>query len=182
MKQLLEEPCSWESYDVIFGLQKEYSTKYLNQYERNIIDDLLKSYKVICTYDYEQVSAGVLFEYFCRKLEEIGVDTKPVPIYMYEELVDLDYPEGLTYIRDDLAKILYKYPPELDETKCKEVVTKLFKSYAKTCYGKEVTVWFEKLSITEVLKNSPKERDWNKKFDEYKNIKKKFLEMKVFNQ
>lgn len=181
MRQVLEGPCSWEKYDIILNLQKEYSIKYLKKTERCIVNDLLKSYKEICKYEYEQVTAGILFDYFCDKLEKMGVDTKPVPVYIYEELVDVDYPENLTYINDDLVKILYKYPPELDEVKCKDAITKIFRAYAKECYGKEATVWFENISLVKVLNNSTKQSDWNKKFNEYTTAKKNFLTMKVFN-
>ena len=179
MRRLLEGTCSCEKYKELSALSKEYSSKYLKGEEHIIVDKLLVAYKSVCTYHYDQVCAESLFSYFKHKLKKNGIDPAPVPIYIDDEIVDVEVPGDMLYMRDDLARAIEQYPPEYDTDNCQNAVEMLFNHYAKSCYGAEPLVFFDDFPINEVLKKARNRSEWNNKFDAYKEAKQKFLEMDV---
>ena len=179
MKRILNDSYSWNNYKALSDLYKDYGTKYLKDEERAIIDSLLEAYKKVCSYNYEFVCAESLFSYFKYKLEQKGIDTKPVPIYIDDELVDVDFPPDLLYIRDDLARVVRDYPPEHDEQNCKDRIIVLFNEYKTSCYTNEEITFFDDCALNDVLKKARNRIEWNEKFNTIKDAKQKFLSMKV---
>ena len=178
MRRLLDGTCSREKYKELLDLSKEYGSKYLSKKERVIVDELLGAYKSVYAYQYDWVCAESLFSYFKHKLKKQGIDPEPAPIYDDDgEIVDVDVPGDMVYMRDDLAKAIEQYPPGYDTENCQNAVKVLFKHYAKSCYGAEQVVFFDDLSITEVLKKARNRSEWNNKLDAYEKAKSKFLEM-----
>lgn len=56
--------------------------------------------------------------YFCITLKQNGIDPKPVPIYVDDEIVNCEVPDGMMYMNDDLAKIINIHPPEYELEEC----------------------------------------------------------------
>ena len=80
MRRIIAEPRSWKNYKVLEETSKEHDSKYLTKKERTALTNFLAAYKNVCTYDYAFVCAESLFSYFCYKLDQNGINTKPVPI------------------------------------------------------------------------------------------------------
>lgn len=112
-------------------------------------------------------------------MKKKGIDPTPVPVYIEDELVDVDFPPEMLYFREDIARALGQYPPEYDTESCENVVLKLFEFYCKKCYSDEKVVFFDDYSISEVLERAKNRSEWNEKFSKYKVAKEAFLNMKV---
>ena len=180
MKRILEDENSWKNYKLLIEIAKEYNSKYLNKKEQIIVDTLLSTYREVCSYDYEFVCAQSLFSYFCYELEKNGIDTKHVPIYIEDELVDVDFPPDLLYMRDDLANVIKFNPPKYDENICLEKIKSIFKSYCKNCFNDADISFFDDFDLNKVLKNAKNRTEWDDKFSKYKEAKNKFLALKDF--
>lgn len=183
MKLLLEEPCSWKNYNNLEQLSKSYCSRYLRKAERDKIVNLLGAYKTICSYHYDQVCAQSLFSYFDYKLRQKGIDTKPKPLYIDDELIDYDYPDELFYMRDELAQMVEKYPPESNNAEdCRDGVIKIFNAFAKAHYTDDPISYFDDYSFDDVLKKAQISRKWDEEFSVYRAAKAEFLSMKVFGK
>lgn len=182
VRRLLENTPSWDNYHTLTEYSKDYCMKYLNRKERPVIEELLSAYKDVCRYDYESVCAESLFAYFKYKLKKNGIDPSPVPVYIEDELVDVEIPPDMLYFREDLARAIEQYPPEYDTDNCKNKVLKLFEFYCKKCYTDERIVFFDDCSILEVLKKAKNRSDWNEKFSRFNAAKEAFLDMKVLKK
>ena len=179
IRRLLDSSPSWDKYRSLTECCKDYSMKYLKRKERPIIEELLSSYKDICRYNYESVCAESLFSYFNYKLKKNGVDPSPVPVYIEDELVDVEFPPDMLYFREDVARAVEQYPPEYDTENCTNAVLKLFEVYCKKCYTDKKIDFFDDNSLLEVLKNAKNRSDWNDKFSRFKVAKETFLNMNV---
>jgi len=181
MKRILEDSYSWKNYKELERLSKEYSSRYLKKDERVIINRLLESYKKACSYDYDAVCAESLFSYFNYKLQKKGIDTKPVPILIEGEIVDMDFPDELLYMRDDLISLLKKYPIEYDEDMCQEKIELLYSDYCKSAYNNEVVTYFDDYSLSQVLEKAQNRKEWNEKLGEIQIAKNEFLKIKLLD-
>lgn len=179
IRRLLENASSWEKYRTLTEYTTDYSMKYLRRKERPIIEELLSAYKDVCRYNYESVCAESLFSYFNYKLKKNGIDPSPVPVYIEDELVDVEFPPDMLYFREDVARANEQYPPEYDIENCTNAVLKLFEFYCKKCYTDEKIVFLDDNSLLEVLKKAKNRSEWNSKFNRYKAAKEEFLKMKV---
>ena len=179
VRRLLENAPSWDKYRTLTEYTKDYSMKYLKRKERPVIDELLSTYKDVCHYNYEAVCAESLFSYFNYKLKKNGIDPSPIPVYIEDELVDVEFPPEMLYFREDVARAIEQYPPEFDTENCTNAVLKLFDFYCKKCYTDEKIVFFDDNSILEVLKKAKNRSEWNEKFSRYTAAKDAFLNMKV---
>ena len=65
---------------ILEDTSKTHDAKYLTKKERTALTAFLSAYKNVCSYNYSSVCAESLFSYFCYKLEQNGINTKPVPI------------------------------------------------------------------------------------------------------
>lgn len=180
MRRLLEQPPSWSNYRVLTELTKEHSIKYLHKNERSVLDELLLAYEDVCRYNYAVVCAESLSSYFKYKLKKNGIDPSPIPIYIEDELVDVDVPADMLYFKDDLARAVMQYPPEYDTENFTRVVQDLFKHYCKTCYTDKEIVFFDDHSISTVLKRAKIRSEWDEKFKRYKLAKDTFLAQQSF--
>lgn len=180
MKRILEKPYSWENYETLLKLSKEYSAIYLKENEQKLVENIIVAYRNVCTYNYERVCAECFFDCFKDILEKNGVNIKIVSIYIEGEMVDVAIPPELLYIEDDLARIINIYPPDYDEELCGEKVISAFKIYAKKFYGIETVRYFERCSFKDMLKKVHSWNGWNEKFDAMNNAKREFLNMKIF--
>lgn len=179
MKRILSESYSWKNYKMLEELLTSYSAKYLWPWERSKTEMLLSAYKEVCTYDYDHVCASSLFSYFKYKLKQNGVEPAVVPIYIDDELVDVDVPADLLYMEDDLARVINRYPPGYDTDNCTESVVAIFNAYCKKNYTDKAIVFFDDYDLESVLKNSRVRADWDKKLDEMKAARTTFEEMSV---
>jgi len=180
IRLLLEETPSWKHYRTFLELSKDRSIKYLKKGERPILDELMLAYKDVCRYNYEAVCAQSLASYFKNKLKENGIDPSPIPVYIEDELVDVEFPPDMLYFEEDLAGAVSKYPPEYDTENCTKAVTSLFMHYCKTCYTDKEIVFFDDYPVTSVLKKAKNRSEWDEKFSRYKVAKEAFLNMKSF--
>lgn len=179
MKRILNEPYSWKNYKSLEKLSQSYSAKYLWSWERSKTEKLLSAYKEVCTYDYDHVCASSLYSYFKYKLKQNGVEPAIVPIYIDNELVDVDVPPDLLYMEDDLARVINRYPPGYDMDNCTESVVAIFNAYCKKNYTDKTIAFFDDHTLESVLKNSRFRADWDKKLDEMKTARTAFEEMRV---
>lgn len=179
MKRILNEPYSWKNYKSLEKLSQSYSAKYLWSWERSKTEKLLSTYKEVCTYDYDHVCASSLYSYFKYKLKQNGVEPAIVPIYIDDELVDVDVPPNLLYMEDDLARVINRYPPGYDTDNCTESVVAIFNAYCKENYTDKTIAFFDDRTLESVLKNSRVRADWDKKVDEMKAARMAFEEMSV---
>lgn len=67
IKDILDEKHSWKNYNKLANIRNSYSTRYLKEEEKEVVNNLLKSYKDVCGYNYDYVCADSLFEYFKNK-------------------------------------------------------------------------------------------------------------------
>ena len=120
-----------------------------------------------------------MFSYFCYKLEQNGINTKPIPIEIDGEIVDYDIPTNLLYLRDDLFKIIEDRPFEYDEEgRTTDMVKALFDEYCKRYFSDKKIDYFDDYSLEQVLK-SKNRTEWDEKLTAYKIAKEKFLALKV---
>lgn len=181
MRRIIAEPRSWKNYKVLEETSKEHDSKYLTKKERTALTNFLAAYKNVCTYDYAFVCAESLFSYFCYKLEQNGINTKPVPIEIDGEIVDYDIPTDLLYLRDDLLKIIEDRPYEYDEEgRTTDIIKDLFEDYCKRYFSDQKIDYFNDYSLEEVLKKAKVRNEWNEKLSAYDVAKEKFLALKVF--
>lgn len=181
MKRIISEERSWKNYKILEDTSKEHDSKYLTKKERTALTDFLSAYKSVCSYKYSWVCAESLFSYFCYKLEQNSINTKPVPIEIDGEIVDYDVPSGLLYLRDELSKIIEDRPYEYDEEGCTtDMIKALFKTYCQKYFSDNEINYFDDYTLDEVLKKSRNRSEWDEKLSTYKNAKDKFLTLKVF--
>lgn len=181
MRRIISEPRSWKNYKLLEDNSKEHDSKYLTKKERTALTTFLSSYKSVCSYSYSSVSAESLFSYFCYKLEKNGINTKPVPIEIDDEIVDYDTPSELMYLRDDLSKIIEERPYEIDEDgSTTDIIKTLFEAYCKEYFSNKRIDYFDDFSLEEVLKKSRVRNEWDQKLSAYKLAEKTFLGLKVF--
>lgn len=179
MKRILNEPYSWKNYKSLEKLSQSYSAKYLWSWERSKTEKLLSAYKEVCTYDYDHVCASSLYAYFKYKLKQNGIEPAIVPIYIDDELVDVDVPPDLLYMEDDLARVINRYPPGYDSDNCTESVVAIFNAYCKENYTDKTIAFFDDCNLENVLKSSRVRADWDKKLNEMKAARTAFEEMSV---
>ena len=182
IKRLLSESRSWKNYNNLVEISKGYSAKYLKPSEQEILDTLLLSYKNVCNYDYDFVCAESLYSYFCYTLKQNGIDPKPVPIYVDDEIVDCEVPDGMMYMNDDLAKIINIHPPEYELEECLTGILTLFDSYCKQYYTDKKISYFSYMHMKYVLKKTRIKNEWNKMFASYKESEDNFMKLKAFTK
>lgn len=85
MRRIISEQRSWKNYKILEDTSKAHDAKYLTKKERTALTAFLSAYKNVCSYNYSSVCAESLFSYFCYKLEQNGINTKPVPIEIDDE-------------------------------------------------------------------------------------------------
>ncbi|MBT9805659.1 hypothetical protein GPK84_06805 [Blautia wexlerae] len=179
VRHLLEStPATWEKYRKLTEYTKDYSMKYLKRKERPVVDELLSAYQEVCCYKYECVCAESLYSYFYYKLKKSGINPTPVPIYIDGEVVNVEAPQDMLYLRDDLERVINKFPPEYDTEKCVDGVTHLFKYYCKEYYTDKKIIFFDDYTLFEVLKKAKNKGEWDDKFERYKRAKEAFLQIK----
>lgn len=182
IKRLLSEPRSWKNYNNLVEISKEYTVKHLKSSEQEILDTLLLSYKNVCNYDYDFVCAESLYSYFCYTLKQNGIEPKPVPIYVDDEIVDCEVPDGMMYMRDDLAKIINIHPPKYEPEKCLDEILILYDSYCKEHYTDKKISYFSDMTMEDVLKKSRIKNEWDEKFATYKEAEDNFIKLKAFTK
>ncbi len=181
IRRIISEPRSWKNYKVIEETSREHDSKYLTKKERAALTTFLTAYKNVCTYNYSFVCAESLFSYFCYKLEQNGINTKPVPIEIDGEIVDYDIPTDLLYLRDDLFKIIEDRPYEYDEEgRTTDIIKDLFEHYCREYFSDMKIDYFDDFSLDEVLKKSRVRNEWDEKLAAYKLAEETFLGLKVF--
>ena len=179
IRRLLENnPITNENYRKLAEYTKDYSMKYLKSREHPSVDELLSAYQEVCRYKYEYVCAESLQSYFNYKLKKNGIDTTPVPIYIEDELVDVEPPQDMLSFCDDLERAIEQFPPEYDDERCLDAVTKLFRHYCKRCYTDKDIIFFDDYTLLEVLEKAKNKSNWDKKFERYKKAKEAFLKIK----
>ena len=151
MRRIIFEQRSWKNYKILEDTSKTHDAKYLTKKERTALTAFLSAYKNVCSYNYSSVCAESLFSYFCYKLEQNGINTKPVPIEIYDE-------EGRTT----------------------DIIKDLFVEYCKRFYSNDKIEYFDDYSLDEVLKKAKNRTEWDKKLASYKVAKDNFLALKVF--
>ena len=181
MRRIISEQRSWKNYKILEDTSKAHDAKYLTKKERTALTAFLSAYKNVCSYNYSSVCAESLFSYFCYKLEQNGINTKPVPIEIDDEIVDYEVPLDLLYLRDDLSKIIEDRPFEYDEEgRTTDIIKDLFVEYCKRFYSNDKIEYFDDYSLDEVLKKAKNRTEWDKKLASYKVAKDNFLALKVF--
>lgn len=111
-------------------------------------------------------------------MKKNGIDTTPVPIYIEDELVDVEPPQDMLSFCDDLERAIEQFPPEYDDERCLDAVTKLFRHYCKRCYTDKDIIFFDDYTLLEVLEKAKNKSNWDKKFERYKKAKEAFLKIK----
>ena len=111
-------------------------------------------------------------------MKKSGIDPTPVPIYIDGELVDVEAPQDMLYLRDDLEKVVNKFHPGFETEKCEDGVTQLFRYYCKEYYTDKKIVFFDDCTLLEVLKKAKNKGEWDDKFERYKRAKEAFLAIK----
>jgi hypothetical protein len=182
IKRILVETRSWKNYNKLLDISKNYNSKYLNSSEQKTMDELILSYKSICNYDYDFACAESLFSYFCYTLKQNGINTEPVPIYVENELVDWEVPDGMLYMRDDIARIINMHPPRYEDEECLPMLIKLFNSYSKEYYTDKKIEYFKDFTLDEVIKKSKSKNIWDEKFATYKKSEEAFLNIMAFKE
>ena len=181
IRQIISEPRSWKNYKLIEDASKEHDSKYLSKKERTSLTNFLSAYKSVCSYSYSSVCAESLFSYFCYKLEKNGINTKPIPIVIDDEVVDYDIPSELLYLRDDLSKIIENRHYEYDEDgNTTDIIKDLFEHYCREYFSDMKIGYFDDFSLDEVLKKSRVRNEWDEKLAAYKLAEETFLGLKVF--
>ena len=181
MKRIIAEQRSWKNYKLLEDTSKSHDSKYLTKKERIALTDFLSAYKSVCSYNYSSVCAESLFSYFCYKLEQNGINTKPVPIEIDGEIVDYDMPTDLLYLRNDLFKIIEDHPYEYnEEIHTTDIIKDLFEYYCERYFSDQKIDYFNDYSLEEVLKKAKVRNEWNEKLSAYNVAKEKFLTLKVF--
>ena len=187
IRRLLNEGISADNYQTLIELTKDYSMRYIKNKERSVIEELLSAYKNVKDYKKEQTYAESLDDYFKVRLRKSRVNTKPVPVRDEGELIGYEEPQnGIEPLTDILAKLIKdKYVENVEdcELECKKEILRLFKLYAKECYGVDKEIpFFDDNSIIDVLKTSEAQMEWDVKYERYKAAKEAFLNMKAIKR
>lgn len=134
IRRLLENnPITNENYRKLAEYTKDYSMKYLKSREHPIVDELLSAYQEVCRYKYEYVCAESLQSYFNYKLKKWNRYDSCT--YLYWRWTCGCWTTA-RYVKfcDDLERAIEQFPPEYDDERCLDAVTKLFRHYCKRCY------------------------------------------------
>lgn len=94
------------------------------------------------------------------------------------KLVDVEPPQDMLSFCDDLERAIEQFPPEYDDERCLDAVTKLFRHYCKRCYTDKDIIFFDDYTLLEVLEKAKNKSNWDKKFERYKKAKEAFLKIK----
>jgi len=177
--ELLQSNYTKENYTSLCKLSCEYSVKYLQKKENKALTELKSAYKNVYSYEESSVNASILFSYFEDKLKENGVELKPIPIIVNDEVVEYEPPNGWFELIDDLEKHLNMYDPNYQPEECQEAVATLFTKYNKQYYSSKDIVFFDDLCLEKVLAQSELHVEWDQKFRAMKNAKEKFFNLNI---
>lgn len=179
IKDILDEKHSWKNYNKLANIRNSYSTRYLKEEEKEVVNNLLKSYKDVCGYNYDYVCADSLFEYFKNKLKKNGIKINTEPINIEGEQVAYGMPFDLMYMHDDLERIVNINDPQFEAEVCQHNVVALFNSYCKKYFSHDDITYFDDISFDDVINKSDKSKEWDIRFKKLAEAKKAFQEMKV---
>ena len=171
MKKQLEEPYSRDKYKILEEIYRGYSAKYLKEAEKCVIDTLLSAYKDVCTYNEDMVNTEILFSYFTYKL----------PFVIDDEIISMDFPDGLSSIKGELRDIIRRYSYEDENTSyLEEKISCLFNAYCKEYYYANADItFFDDFSLEKVLEKSRIRNEWDCKLKSMEDAKKAFFALSV---
>lgn len=177
--ELLQGNYTRENYTSLCKLSREYSVKYLRKKENEALTELKSAYKNVYSYQESSVNASILFSYFEDKLEANGVELKPIPIIVDDEIVEYEPPSGWFELLDDLERHLNKYDPNYQSEECQKAVATLFTKYSKQYYSSKDIEYFDDLCLKKILAQSELHAEWNQRFKAMKNAKERFLNLNI---
>lgn len=176
---LLKESYSRTNYNTLCKISNEYSMRYMNKKERKVFNDLQSAYKTVCSYHENSVNAGILFDYFEDELKKNNINWKPIPIYINDEVVDYEPPEGWFVLPDDIEKILNRYELEFEAEECENAIINLYKAYCKHYFSIQKIALFKEKKLKKVIEESETTIEWNQRFQNLNNAKDCFLSLKI---
>ena len=177
--ELLKEPYSEINYKALCKISDEYSMRYMNKREQKAFNDLQSAYRDIRSYHENSVNAGILYEYFEYELAKNNIKWKSIPVYINDELVDYEPPEGWFSLPDDIEKIFNRYELEFEVDECENALKNLYIAYCKNYFSIQEISFFEEKKITKIIEESEITKEWNQRFQNLNNKKKEFLILKV---
>ena len=181
IKGILGEKYSWKNYNKLANIRNSYSARYLKEEKDEVVNNLLKSYKDVCGYNYDYVCADSLFVYFKNKLKKNGIKINIEPINIEGEQVAYGMPFDLMYMPDELERIVNINDPQFEAEVCQHNVVALFNSYCKKYFSHDDITYFDDISFDDVINESDKSKEWDIRFKRLEEARKSFLKMKICN-
>lgn len=178
--RLLNDSYSVANYKSLCDLSQNYCSRYLTKKERSVLISLVSTYGEVSKYKEITANVDSLISYFEYTLKSNDIDVKPVPITYEDEVVYYDYPPDYHYINIDLENVLKNHIIEIEPAECEEAIISLFDYYCKErFYSDKKLEYFKDYTLEEVLVKSKIQKNWEEKFTKMKEIKTKFLELKI---
>lgn len=180
--ELLQGSYTKENYTSLCKLSCGYSVKYLRKKENKALTELKLAYKNVCSYEENSVNARILFSYFENKLKANGIEMKPIPTIVNDEVVDYEPPNGWFELIDDLERYLNIYDSNYQPEECQKAVATLFTKYNKRYYSSKNIEYFDDLCLEKVLAQSEQHAEWSQKFKAMKNAKDRFFNLNIVKE
>lgn len=177
--ELLQDNYTKENYTSLCKLSREYSVKYMKKEENRTLTELKSAYNNVYSYDEISINTDILFSYFENKLKANGVELKPIPVIVNDEIVDYEPPLGWFELIDDLERHLNIFDPNYQPKECQEAVANLFTKYCRQYYSSKAIKYFDDLCLGKVLAQSELRAEWNQKFKAMKEAKERFLNLNI---
>ena len=177
IKQEICAPLSKNTYVEINRIARGFAAAYLTKEENERLSVLLEKYKNAYYYDYDLRRAQNLAEYFEETLKKHGISTLVNPIYINDEIVDMDVPSEILYLPDNIARVIKNYPPEYELEVCVEKVIAIFNGCCQIIKDCPKIEFFKDKSFSNILKNNNVREEKEKILSELEESKKLFLEL-----
>lgn len=179
---ILSTATSKKNYIELCKISTSYSAKYLHRYEKQVVHDLLNSYKEISKYNDSVAKTDAVISYFEYILNKQHINPKPADLYNDEgEVVADDYPPDFHYLEIDIERVFTEQYLEIEPEQCEYIIKNILTDYAKRYYTKDKLPIFSDYNLETVIKKSKVMEDWKEKTEAYKKKKEKFENLKIVN-
>lgn len=176
---LIKEEKSVENLERLKILSTLYAVKYLKKSQKENIHKLVEAYSEICSYNDNEVTAGIITKHYIDVLKQYNVNVEIEPIYNNNgDIADKTVPhEMLCILEETLIQNFEKnLCDEYDKRIIEESINEILQRHSKCNFLVESKIDFFKFkSYEDVIKESDITKKWDEKFERYKLCKEEFI-------
>lgn len=183
---LLKNKFNKTNYEKLSDLSRDFTTRYMQKRERNVLINLLKAYNDVIEMNEIDIYADALFYYFEDKLNKHDIEIKIIPNEYEDGTIIYQYPpeiDQLYYaLQDFLREEGYEYWENYDwffSCTLEDKITSIYFDYGKDFINSNSIKFFNNLKPDDIVRKSKKYREYQLKISAlHRNIK-DFFELKI---